>query len=168
MGPKPNDIAVLTTARTEFEARAIALALQAEGIHAQVFGGIPGDGFAPIKVLVRQSELAVAALALEVIRLEAATLDWSAVEEGTDGNTADEQRAVWPEGAADKREVPWGRACGYRGPATSSAGGIALLATKDTLLAALPPDIRAAPGALLLATGVIWGCAAARRARRSR
>jgi len=58
------------------------------------------------------------------------------------------------------------RAVGYRGPATSSVGGIALLATKDSLLGALPPDIRVAPGALLLATGVIWGCAAARRTRR--
>jgi hypothetical protein len=176
MRPFSNDIAVLTSARTEFEARAIVLALEAEGVRTHVSGGTPGECMGPVNVFVRREDLPEASLALEVIRLEAATLDWTAVEsapdDASDGPSGDQdddptgshRRSIGDRACMPDRAV---RSVGYRGPAASSVGGIALLATKDSLLGALPPDVRVAPGALLLATGVIWGCAAARRTRRS-
>lgn len=88
MSLDPDQLVLLTSTRTEFEAHALANALEAEGIPARVFatasqmvqweGGITNA----VRVMVRRADLAVASEAIHRIRRESRAIDWSRVDVG--------------------------------------------------------------------------------------
>ncbi|MDX2131024.1 MAG: hypothetical protein SFY69_03095 [Planctomycetota bacterium] len=88
MASDPNQLVLLTTTRTEFEARAIAGALEAEGIATHVFAaaaqGIAWEGGIAnaVKVMVRRDDAAVADEALHRARRASRAIDWSTVDVG--------------------------------------------------------------------------------------
>jgi hypothetical protein len=78
------NLKTLVTASTEFEASAIASALEAEGIRAQAVGGFTA-GFkaeAPgtVSVMVAESDLLRAQAVLADLKKEAGHVDWSQVD----------------------------------------------------------------------------------------
>jgi len=68
-------------APTDFAAQAIVSALDAEGVRAWFVGGVTIEMTCAAKILVLQADYDVAMAALEVIRHEAAQIDWDEVEE---------------------------------------------------------------------------------------
>jgi hypothetical protein len=88
MGTDPDILVPLTSARTEFEGRTMAAALEAEGIPAKVFATSAnmlqweGGYTDPIKVMVRRRDLEKAAASLKRTRQESVDIDWSEVDVG--------------------------------------------------------------------------------------
>jgi len=88
MQPDPDILVPFTTARTEFEASAIAAALRSEGIPAEVFataGNALGWEAAmtnPIRVMVRRRDVDSASGVLKAIRAESIDIDWNDVDVG--------------------------------------------------------------------------------------
>jgi hypothetical protein len=84
----PDQLVLLTTARTEFEGRTMTAALEAQGIVARVFAASAnmmqweGGYTDPIKVMVRRADLARAAAALKQTKQDSVDLDWSEVDVG--------------------------------------------------------------------------------------
>lgn len=95
MSSDPNILVFLTSAKTEFEGRAMAAALEAEGIPARVFAAAARmvqweAGYNdPIKVMVRRGDLARAADVLRQTRAASRSIDWSTVDVDEPGVLAD-------------------------------------------------------------------------------
>ncbi|CAG1008387.1 hypothetical protein PHYC_03559 [Phycisphaerales bacterium] len=88
MPPDPDQLLLLTSTRTEFEAQTIATALEAEGIPVRVFAaashGVQWEGGIAnsVRVMVRRADAAMAAEALHRIRRDSRAIDWSQVDVG--------------------------------------------------------------------------------------
>lgn len=87
MSQDPSELVALTTAAHEFEGEAIAEALRAQEIPAEVFGGIAKAGLQwdigftdPVKVMVRRGDLGRAGAVLRAVRAESVDLDWDEVQ----------------------------------------------------------------------------------------
>lgn len=86
--PDPDILVDLTTARTAFEAEAIANALEAQGIPARAFttagSMLQWDiaGTQPMRVQVRRGDLERARAALHDTRQDSVDIDWSEVDTG--------------------------------------------------------------------------------------
>lgn len=103
---------MLTSTRTEFEGRAMATALEAEGIACHVFatsamavqweGGIANA----VRVMVRRGDLDAARAALAQSRLDARGVNWSDVDVGEpDGEISPGPRGELP--ARTRGRAPW-------------------------------------------------------------
>ncbi|QQS10027.1 MAG: hypothetical protein IPK69_05245 [Phycisphaerales bacterium] len=118
MGGDPDILVVLTTARTEFEAEALAEALRSRGIPAEVFGGTAASGGGlqwytagsdPIKVMVRRGDVALAERVRVAIKADSVDLDWDEVdvgvgEAGSDGESTADVHPERAEGNTEFRE----------------------------------------------------------------
>lgn len=88
MGPDPSQLVLLTTAKTEFEAEAIATSLRAEGVPAAVFSAAARTmqweaGYQPgAQISVRAGDLEAAVAVLRRERRERGRIDWSSVDVG--------------------------------------------------------------------------------------
>lgn len=88
MPPDPAQLVLLATARTEFEGRAMASALEAEGIPVEVFAAAAtmvawDGGYANMaKVMVPREHLARAVEAVRNARQASRAIDWSQVDVG--------------------------------------------------------------------------------------
>lgn len=88
MESDPDQLVVLTSTRTEFEAQAAAAALRAEGIEASVFAaaasGVQWEGGISnaVRVMVRREDAARAAELLRDTRRAARHIDWNDVDVG--------------------------------------------------------------------------------------
>ncbi len=88
----PDDPIVLTQTQTEFEARTIVVALEAEGVRSYIAGGdaavVLGAGSAgaawgqPFRVMVRRDEKDRAGEALSRHLAESVDIDWDSVDVG--------------------------------------------------------------------------------------
>lgn len=88
MPPDPDQLVLLTTRATEFEAQGVANALEATGIRAQVFsaaarmvqweGGMGNQA----KVFVRRADSDAALEVLRTLRQGARGIDWSSIDVG--------------------------------------------------------------------------------------
>ncbi len=83
---------MLTSAASEFEAEAIAEALRAQEIPAEVFGGVAKAGLQwdigftdPIKVMVRRADVDRAGGVLRAVRAESVDIDWAEVQPDVEG-----------------------------------------------------------------------------------
>lgn len=87
--PDPDQLVLLTTARTEFEGRAIAGAVEGEGIPVEVFATAAtmvqwDGGYAnTVKVMVRRADVSAAQAALARVRQASVDLDWDGVDVGS-------------------------------------------------------------------------------------
>lgn len=86
--PDPDILVDLTTARTAFEAEAIANALESQGIPARAFT-LAGSmlqwdiaGTQPMRVQVRRGDLERARAALHDTRQDSVDIDWSEIDTG--------------------------------------------------------------------------------------
>ncbi len=130
MGDDPDILVVLTTARTEFEAEALAEALRSRGIRAEVFGGTAASGGGlqwytagsdPIKVMVRRGDVVLAERVRVSIKADSVDLDWDEVDVGvgeaeggaggvdSEAGTRDSSRA-----RGDEEVVPLSEWIGWR------------------------------------------------------
>jgi len=130
MGDDPDILALLTTARTEFEGSAMVATLEAEGIPAKVFATgantlqWEGGYTNPIKVMVRRRDLGRAADALRANRQASVDLDWSQVDVGVadEGESFPSRRRfgrpAWTKGVRSVGFVLLGAAMivAFRGP----------------------------------------------------
>lgn len=88
MTPDPDQLVMLTSTRTEFEARSLAAALEAEGIEVRVFAaaasGVSWEGGISnaVKVMVRRADLPAAGEAMHAMRRWSRAIDWSQVDVG--------------------------------------------------------------------------------------
>lgn len=88
MASDPDQLVLLTSTRTEFEARALAASLEAEGIQASVFAaasmGLQWEGGISnaVKVMVRRADLEPALEALRQSRVNSRGIDWVNVDVG--------------------------------------------------------------------------------------
>lgn len=95
MALDPDILVYLTSARTEFEGRAMVASLEAEGIPGSVFSAAARMaqweiGYTdPIKVMVRRVDHARAVEVLGRARVEARQIDWSQVDVNEPGVLAD-------------------------------------------------------------------------------
>jgi hypothetical protein len=96
MSGEQEKTAVVATTRTAFEAEAIAASLREHNVDARVldtatniaWGGVQLGAAGGVKVVVLEHELDAAKLALEEIRVESASIDWDAVDLGSDPRVA--------------------------------------------------------------------------------
>jgi hypothetical protein len=99
---------VIAETRTAFEAETIAGALRERGVDARVLDaattqawGMAISGVSGVKVVVLGHEVEAARLAMEEIRVESASIDWDAVDLGSDpnverlGQVSRSRRWVW-------------------------------------------------------------------------
>lgn len=149
------DPVVLTSAPTEFAAQTIIHALSEEGIRAWSIGGMPMEVASFAKVMVLRADLELAKAVLDVIRREAAEMDWESMDEQELGVLSTEDEAMLQQ---HRRRMP------VAGLMVAGLG-VATLAGQRTMFHAMPPAARPVPGCLLIAAGLVW-CYAVRSARR--
>ncbi len=88
MPADPDQLVMLTSTRTEFEARSLAAALQAEGIESRVFAaaasGVAWEGGISnaVRIMVRRADVPAAAEAMYEMRRASRAIDWSQVDFG--------------------------------------------------------------------------------------
>lgn len=110
--PVPDDpltLVPLTTARTEWQAEALAAALRQRGVHAVTQGGML-SGFraeapAQVIVVVPRQDLARAKEALAQIGSDSIDIDWDEVDVG---QPEEAEEANTPEAGASRAEPPAG------------------------------------------------------------
>lgn len=110
MRDDPDQLVLLLTTREEFEARAIAVALEGEGIATHVFAasarGVAWHGGVAngVRVMVRRKDAAVAEEALYRARQASRAIDWTSVDVG---EPEDETAAEIARGRAVRKRSVW-------------------------------------------------------------
>jgi hypothetical protein len=89
MPDDPDQLVLLTSARTEFEGRAMAAVIEGQGIPVEVFATaaqmVQWDGGPSntVRVMVRRRDVQAAALALQRAHRDSVDIDWDEVDVGS-------------------------------------------------------------------------------------
>ncbi|MGE3107092.1 MAG: hypothetical protein AB7G11_07290 [Phycisphaerales bacterium] len=156
---------VLLTLSNEGVAHSIVGVLTSEGVEAWAVGGTPVEAPASIRVMVLRADEELARAILQTVRLEAAAINWDQVDVGEEESPpADHQTRAGAGG---------GDACGHQAAGRpgrlslaglgAAGAGAGLIGAREVVFTTLPAAAKPLPGCALVAVGVVWCIARARR-----